>query len=71
MQQKYAAFYGNRAGSCHIKQAKQEDLLRVDIWQLGMILFCLVDPGLNLHLISSLTEWQIYPNFQRSVLQTI
>ena len=56
MQQKYAAFYGNRAGSCHIKQAKQEDLLRVDIWQLGMTLFCLVDPGLNLYLISSLTE---------------
>ena len=30
-----------------IKQAKEEDLLKVDIWQLGITLFCLVNPGLN------------------------
>ena len=34
-------------GKHHIKQAKQEDLIKVDIWQLGITLFCLVNPGLN------------------------
>ena len=34
-------------GKCHIKQAKQEDLMKVDTWQLGLTLFCLVNPGLN------------------------
>ena len=34
-------------GKCQIKQAKQDDLMKVDIWQLGMTLFCLVNPGLN------------------------
>ena len=31
-------------GKCHIKQAEQEDLPRVDIWQLGMTLLRLVNP---------------------------
>ena len=43
-------------GKCHIKQAKQEDLLTVDIWQFGITLFCLVNPRLNLRLILSSTE---------------
>ena len=30
-----------------IKQAKQEDLLKAGICQLGKTLFCLVNPGLN------------------------
>ena len=34
-------------GKNHIKQAKQEDLMKVDIWQLGITLFCLVNLGLN------------------------
>ena len=34
-------------GKCQIRQAKQEDLMKIDIWQLGMTLFCLVNPGLN------------------------
>ena len=34
-------------GKCQIKQAKQENLMKVDIWQLGMTLFCLINPGLN------------------------
>ena len=34
-------------GKYPIKQAKQEDLLKVDIWQLGITLFCLVNLGLN------------------------
>ena len=34
-------------GKCPIKQAKQEDLQKVDIWQLGITLFCFVNPGLN------------------------
>ena len=28
-------------GKCHIKQAKQEDLMKVDIWQLGMTFYSL------------------------------
>ena len=28
-------------GKCHIKQAKQEDLMQVDMWQLGITLFCI------------------------------
>ena len=31
----------------HIKLAKQEDLIKVDIWHLGMTLFCLINSGLN------------------------
>ena len=31
-------------GKCHIKQAKQEGLPRVDIWQLSMTLLRLVNP---------------------------
>ena len=38
-------------GKYHIKQAKQEDLIKVDIWQLGITLFCLVNPGLIQDLI--------------------
>ena len=34
-------------GKYPIKQAKQEDLLKVDIWQLGITLFCFINPGLN------------------------
>ena len=34
-------------GKHHIKQAKQEDLMKVDIWHLGITLFCLVNTGLN------------------------
>ena len=34
-------------GNYHIRQAKQEDLMKLDIWQLGKTLFCLVNPGLN------------------------
>ena len=31
----------------YIKQEKQEDLKKVDIWQLGITLFSLINPGLN------------------------
>ena len=31
----------------HIRQAKQKDLMKTDIWQLGKTLSCLVNPGLN------------------------
>ena len=34
-------------GKCQIKQARKDDLVNVDVWQLGMTLFCLVNPGLN------------------------
>ena len=34
-------------GKCQIKQAKQEDLIKVDIWQLCVNLSCLINPGLN------------------------
>ena len=53
----------------HIKQAKQEDLMKVDIWQLGITLFCLVNPGLNAPFDIDSREWQIYLNFQKSLLQ--
>ena len=33
---------GHFPGKCHIKQANQEDLIKVDIWQLGMTFFCIV-----------------------------
>ena len=36
-------------GKYPIKQAKQEDLLKVDIWQLGTTLFCLVNPNPRLN----------------------
>ena len=34
-------------GKYAIKQAMQEDLLKADIWQLALTLFCFVNPGLN------------------------
>ena len=34
-------------GKCHINQVKQEDLMKIDVWQSGMTLLCLVNPGLN------------------------
>ena len=34
-------------GKHPIKHAKQEDLLKVDTWQLGITLFCFVNPELN------------------------
>ena len=34
-------------GKHYVKQVKQEDLMKVDIWQLGITLFCLVNPGLS------------------------
>ena len=35
------------SGKCQIIQAKQGHLMKVDIWQLCMTLFCLINPGLN------------------------
>ena len=34
-------------GKYPIKQVKQEDLVKAGIWQLGITLVCLVNPGLN------------------------
>ena len=34
-------------GKYPIKETNQEDLRKVDIWQLDRTLFCLVNPGLD------------------------
>ena len=69
----YAAFYGTRQvpGKYPIKQGKQEDLLKDDIWQLSITLFCLVNPGLNALFNIECDRMKIYPNLQKGLLQTI
>ena len=50
-------------GKCNIKQAKQEDLRKVDIWQLGITLSCLVNQGLNAPFDTEFDRMKDIPEF--------
>ena len=49
-------------GKYHFKQAKQ-DLLKVGIWQTGITLFCLVNPGLNAQFDIEFNRMTYIPEF--------
>ena len=53
-------------GKYNIKQAKQEDLRKVDILQLGITLCCLVNQGLNAPFDTEFDRMKDIPELERS-----
>ena len=59
---------GQLPGKCQVKQAKQEDLMKVDIWQLSMTLLSLVNLGLNAPFDNEVNKMTDIPKFPEELI---